>query len=67
MHLIRLTGVNTNELGVKQSDDTFKCYVNPAEIKAIVVENNVGHIAFIHGGDMAIDQKSVKKLTSLNK
>lgn len=67
MNLIRVTGVDTNEFGVKQSDNTFECYVNPAEIKAIVVNDGIGHILFVHSGNMAIDRKSVKKLASLNK
>ena len=65
MSLIRVTGVDTNELGVKQSNKTFECYVNPVEIKAIVVDNGIGHISFIHGGDMTIDRKSVNKLAAI--
>lgn len=65
MSLIRVTGVDTNELGVKQSNKTFECYVNPVEIKAIVINNGIGHISFIHGGDMAVDRKSVNKLAAI--
>ena len=65
MSLIRVTGVDTNELGVKQSNKTFECYVNPVEIKAIVVNAGIGHISFIHGGDMAVDRESVNKLAAI--
>lgn len=67
MKLTRVTGVDTDELGNKQSEDTFECYINPAEIKAIVVNDGIGHILFVHSGNMTIDRKSVKKLASLNK
>lgn len=62
MSLVHVKGVDTDDLGNKQSEDTFDCYINPTEIKAIVVKDDIGHIAFIHGGDMAVGHESVDRL-----
>lgn len=62
MSLIHVKGIDTDGLGNRQSEGTFDCYINPTEIKAIVVEGDIGYIAFIHGGDMAIERKSVDSL-----
>ena len=65
MSLVHVKGVDTDDLGNKQSEDTFDCYINPTDIKAIVVKDDIGHISFIHGGDMAVDRKSVNKLAAI--
>lgn len=62
MSLIYAKEIDTDEFGNKQSENTFECYINPAEIKAIVIDGDIGHIAFIYGGEITVERKSVDAL-----